>query len=84
MTNQEVTSVARALVESVIVRYGVPLQTLTDQGTIFDGKLFREVYRLLNIYDLIQRFHKTLEVMLGKTVAKMLAPSPHAAESGVF
>lgn len=34
LANQEATSAARALVETVIVRYGAPLQILTDQGKI--------------------------------------------------
>ena len=78
MANQEATSVARALVENVIVRYGAPLQILTDQGTNFEGNLFRELCRLLGIdkvrtssyhpscNGLIERFHRTMNAMLGK------------------
>ena len=81
MHNQEATSVARALVENVIVRYGAPLQILTDQGTNFEGNLFRELCRLLGIdkvrtspyhpsgNGLIERFHRTLNAMLGKVVS---------------
>ena len=49
MANQEATSVAKALVENVIVRYGAPLQILTDQGTNFEGNLFKELCSLLGI-----------------------------------
>jgi transposase InsO family protein len=81
MANQEATSVAKALVENVIVRYGAPLQILTDQGTNFDGNLFRELCGLLGIdkvrtssyrpstNGLIERFHRTLNAMLGKVVS---------------
>ena len=81
MANQEATSVARALVENVIVRYGAPLQILTDQGTNFEGNLFKELCRLLGIdkvrtssyhpsgNGLIERFHRTLNAMLGKVVS---------------
>ena len=81
MANQEATSVARALVENVIVRYGAPLQILTDQGTNFEGNLFKELCRLLGIdkvrtssyhpscNGLIERFHRTMNAMLGKVVS---------------
>ena len=81
MANQEATSVARALVETVIVRYGAPLQILTDQGTNFEGNLFRELCRLLGIdkvrtssyhpscNGLIERFHRTMNAMLGKVIS---------------
>ena len=72
---------ARALVENVIVRYGAPLQILTDQGTNFEGNLFKELCSLLGIdkvrtssyhpsgNGLIERFHRTLNAMLGKVVS---------------
>src|SRR5678816_18677 len=81
MVNQEATSVARALVENVIVRYGAPLEILTDQGKNFDGNLFRELCRLLDIdkvrtssyhpscNGLIERFHRTMNSMLGKVIS---------------
>ena len=81
MTNQEATTVAKALVDNVIVRYGAPLQILTDQGTNFDGNLFKELCKLLGIdkvrtssyhpsgNGLIERFHRTLNAMLGKIVS---------------
>src|SRR6218665_1389775 len=72
IANQEATTVAKALVETVIARYGAPLQILTDQGTNFEGNLFQELCRLLGIdkvrtssyppsgNGLIERFHRTL------------------------
>ena len=81
MTNQEATSVARALVDNVIVRYGAPLQILTDQGSNFEGNQFQELCKLLGIdkvrtsayhpsgNGLIERFHRTLNAMLGKVVS---------------
>ena len=81
MINQEAISVARALVDNVIVRYGAPLQILTDQGTNFEGDLFRGLCKLLGIdkvrtssyhpsgNGLIERFHRTLNAMLGKVVS---------------
>ena len=81
MANQEATSVAKALVDNIIVRYGAPLQILTDQGTNFEGHLFRELCRQLGIdkvrtssyhpssNGLIERFHRTLNAMLGKIVS---------------
>jgi len=81
MANQEAASVAKALVENVIVRYGAPLQILTDQGTNFEGHLFQELCKLLGIdkvrtssyhpsgNGLIERFHRTLNAMLGKIIS---------------
>jgi len=81
LANQEAATVAKALVETVIVRYGAPLQILTDQGTNFEGYLFKEMCRLLEIdkvrtssyhpsgNGLIERFHRTLNAMLGKVVS---------------
>ena len=81
MANQEATTVARALVENVIVRYGAQIQILSDQGTNFDGQVFREVCRLLNVDKLrtssyrpstngmIEKFHRTLNSMIEKLVS---------------
>jgi len=81
MANQEAATVARALVEHVVVRYGTPIQILTDQGTNFDGNLFRELCRMLDVdkvrtssyhpsgNGLIERFHRTLNAMLGKVIS---------------
>jgi len=80
--NQEAATVAEALVNTVIVRYGAPLQILTDRGTNFEGHLFKELCRLLEIdkvrttsyhpsgNGLIERFHRTLNAMIGKVVSR--------------
>lgn len=80
MANQEATTVAKAFVEAVVVRYGVPLQILTDQGRNFEGNIFQEMCRLLEIdkvrtssyhpqcNGMIERFHRTLHAMIGKLV----------------
>src|ERR1700733_8801064 len=79
--NQEAVSVAKALVENVILRYGAPIQILTDQGRNFDGILVKEMCRLLWIdkvrcssysartNGLIERYHRTLNAMIGKVVS---------------
>src|SRR6218665_1787640 len=81
IANQEATTVAKALVETVIARYRAPLQILTDQKTNFEGNLFQELLRLLGIdkirtssyhpsgNGLIERFHRTLNAMLGKVIS---------------
>lgn len=80
MINQEATTVARALVETVIVRYGTPIQILTDQGRNVDGILLREICKLLQIDKVrtspyrpstngqIERFHRSLNSMLAKSI----------------
>ena len=45
--NQEAQTVAEALVDHVISRYGVPREIHTDQGRHFEAKLVKEVIGLL-------------------------------------
>ena len=69
-------TVARAFVEHIILRFGTPRQLLTDCGSQFVSKLFKEICKLLDITKLkttpyhpqsngiIERMHKTLKTML--------------------
>ena len=80
--NQEAATVAKVLVEQVFVRFGVPLQILSDQGPNFESGLFQEMCRLLGIdkvrtspyqprtNGMIERWHRTLNSMLGKVVGE--------------
>ena len=80
--NQEAATVAKVLVEQVFVRFGVPLQILTDQGPNFESGLFQEMCHLLGIdkvrtspyqprtNGMIERWHRTLNSMLGKVVGE--------------
>lgn len=47
--NQEASTVARALVEGVICKFGTPCEIVTDQGTNFMSKMLKEVCKLLHI-----------------------------------
>lgn len=47
--NQEAETVAKALVEHVFSRNGVPVEIHTDQGRNFESQLFKEVTSLLGI-----------------------------------
>lgn len=47
--NQIAETVATELVHEFIVRYGTPLKIHTDQGTIYDSLLFKEVCPFLQI-----------------------------------
>lgn len=70
-------SVAEALVE-IFSRIGIPQELLTDQGSVFTGKLTKELCKLLNIHHLktspyhpqtdgcLERWHSTLKSMLRK------------------
>ncbi len=60
------------------LRFGVPQEILTDQGSNFTSKLLAELYRMLHIHPirttpyhpqtdgLVERFNKTLKSMLRK------------------
>ena len=80
--NQEAETVAKVLVKQVFCRYGVPMQVLSDQGANFESRLFQEMCRLLKIdklrttayqprtNGLIERWHRVLNMMLGKVVSE--------------
>jgi hypothetical protein len=80
LRNKEAISVARALLDVVISRFGVPLQILSDNGKEFDNLTLKEICRLLEIDKIrttaykpstngaIERFHRTLNSMIGKVV----------------
>uniref|UniRef100_A0AAG5D2B9 RNA-directed DNA polymerase n=1 Tax=Anopheles atroparvus TaxID=41427 RepID=A0AAG5D2B9_ANOAO len=55
IANKRTDTVARAFVESVILKYGVPETICTDRGTEFLSELFSEVCKLLQI----QKIHST-------------------------
>ena len=45
MTNQRAETVAKAFVDEVVTRHGVPSKLLTDQGRNFEADLMRQVLR---------------------------------------
>ena len=47
--NKEAVTVARALVDVFLSRFGMPLQILTDNGKEFENGIMRELCRLLDI-----------------------------------
>jgi len=79
--NKETITVARALFDVVISRYGVPLSILSDRGMEFESNLLKELCRLTGIEKLrtvpykpstngaVERFHRTLNSMLAKVVS---------------
>ena len=78
--HHDAETIARILVEQVFCRYGTPLSLLTDQGKDVDGKLMKAVCDMLGIEklrttpykpstDQVERLHRTLNAILGKTVA---------------
>ena len=74
-------SVARRLVTEVFVRFGCPNQILSDQGPEFDSILMAKICKELRIDKVrtspykastngaVERFHRTLNAMLGKVVS---------------
>jgi len=82
LRNKEAETVAKVLVEQIFCRFGVPIALLSDQGREVDGNLMREICRLLDVDKLrtspykastnsaIERFHRSLNSMLGKVVSE--------------
>ena len=79
--NHTAPVVARALMIHVFSRYGVPFQLLSDRGPEFESELFTQLMKWLEIDKLrttaykpstngvVERFHRTLNSMLGKVVS---------------
>lgn len=80
--NQEVTTVAKILVDNVFSRFGVPLELHSDQGRNFESKVFQKMCALMGIKKtrttplhpqsdgMVERFNRTLEQHLSKVVDK--------------
>ena len=78
--NHTAPTVAKVLVEQVFCRFGVPKRVLTDLGSEFQSQLFQEMCKKFEIDQVrttayqprtngqVERFHRTLNSMLGKTV----------------
>lgn len=82
LRDQKAETVARAFVERIVLRHGVPQQLLTDQGTNFVSGLMKETCRLLGIKKLtttayhpesngaVERLNKTIKGLLSHLVAR--------------
>jgi len=82
LSNHTAPTVAKALMTHVFSRFGVPRQLLTDRGPEFESTLFTELMRCMDIDKLrttpykastnavVERFHRTLNSMLGKVVSE--------------
>lgn len=80
--DQGAESVAAALLEQVVSRYGVPLELHSDQGRHFESRVFQNLLELLGVYKtrttplhpqsdgMVERFHRTLLRYLSKFVEK--------------
>ena len=76
MPNMEAQTVAQFVAQEVVARFGVPYAIHSDQGKQFEGKVFTEMCKLLNIKKtrttpyhpqsdgMVERFNKTLLAML--------------------
>ena len=72
--------VAKVLMDHVFSRFGMPRRLLTDQGKEFESELFRELCVHMEIEKIrtspyrpstngcVERFHRTLNAMIGKVV----------------
>jgi len=79
--NQEAGTIAKVLVDRVFSYFGSPIQILSDRGRNFESRLFNEMCRRLGVdhlrttvfkpstNGLVERFHRTLNSVLGKVVS---------------
>ena len=82
LRNHTAPTVARALMVHVFSKFGAPWQLLTDRGSEFESELFKELMNWMEIDKLrttafhpscngvVERFHRTLNSMLGKVVSE--------------
>ena len=76
LLNQEAITVAKVLVEEMVCRFGVPLESHSDQGRNFESLVFSEMCRILRIRKtwttppnpqsdgMVERFNRTIENQL--------------------
>ncbi len=82
LANQRANTVAKAFVDEVVTRHGVPRKILTDQGRNFEAELMRQVLHLLGVEKLrtspyhpqtdgqVERLNRTLKGILTAYVNK--------------
>jgi hypothetical protein len=80
LANHTAPVVARALMVHVFSKFGAPRQLLTDRGPEFESELFSQLLNWMEVDKLrttpykpstngvVERFHRTLNSMLGKVV----------------
>ena len=80
--NQEASTVANVLVDRILSYMGMPLQIVTDRGANFESQLFNALLQRVGIDHArttaykpstngqVERFHRTLNSVLGKVVAE--------------
>ena len=79
--DHKATMVARVLHENYFTRLGIPEEIISDQWPEFEGELFIELCKSFNINKfrtspyrpstngMVERYHRTLNQMLGKVVS---------------
>ena len=82
LKNKEALTAAKALTKEVFLKVGLPMQLLTDQGKEFEAQVLKDLCHCLEIDKVrttaskpstnggVERFHRTLNVMLGRVDAK--------------
>ena len=80
--NHEAVTLANILVDRVFAEYGIPLQIVSDLGPELQGNLMTEMCRALGIDKMrtsayrpqgnsqVERWHRTLNSLLGKVVSE--------------
>jgi len=80
--NKEASTVAKALIDNVFLKWGLPHEVLTDQGSEFEAELLNELLKLLGVARLrtssfrpqgngaCEVWHRTLNTMISKVITE--------------
>ena len=83
LPNQEALTIAKALVDNWVCRFGAPISIHSDQGRNFESSIFTELCHLLGIHKtrttpyhpqsdgLVERFNRTLRMLLTAQMAQV-------------
>ena len=94
--NKEAKTVAKVIMDHIILVWGHPFEILTDQGLEFNSELSGELYRLLGVNKIrstayrpetqgtIERWHGTLHSMMAKVVSENQSDWPNCLKHVTF
>jgi hypothetical protein len=80
--HKDASTVAKAIVDNILVKWGLPFELLHDQGPEFEATLSKELFRNLGIENLrtslykastnaaVEKWHQVLNSLLAKVISE--------------